>query len=611
MPTQTAAQERHAFENDQSRPFASACLRESRPFAKPCRPERRAIFVGNGDSSCAARVGMAPAPVGWARPTICARLVPALLIATWWAAPTLHAAQSTSPAAMSQPADAAFAVVRADEQKRIETFAKAAQAVVCIFESPDRGGGGSGVLIHPDGYGLSNFHVVQGFIESRRGYGGLSDGKLYPLTVLGIDPGGDIVLFKLGGRDTLVGGSQFPFAPLGDSDSVRLGDFAAAMGNPFLVAEDFTSTITFGNVSGLHRYQEGQGNFLEYADCIQVSTSINPGNSGGPLFDMHGRVIGINGRGSFEERGRVNVGLGYAVSINQIKRFLPGLYAGRMMHHGTLGVTVQQLGGDIVVNAMQALSPAEKAGLRLGDKLLSINGRPIRTPNDFNNAVTILPADWPTRISYSRDGKVIETTARLERVTLKAPMPYVPDLDRNHAQIERLFAAAMPIMKLPAESGAVDFEISVGPPGENGDSKISRISVRLTKDGESQSPETMWSEGPKLDAALLTEFRTLVRPLLRAKTLDISWELLGGDEVDGRIVYVVQREFDERRVRWMFDLEKAVLFRIEFAEKGGKVQSAWTASGWEKLAEPDLAIDWMREANGVKTPLSIAPVSSR
>jgi S1-C subfamily serine protease len=176
--------------------------------------------------------------------------------------------------------------VRDAEAQRVEVFARAAKAVVCIFASPDRGGGGSGVIIDPAGYGLSNFHVVQEFIGTRDGYGGLSDGKLYPLRVLGIDPGGDIVMFKLEGRES------FDFAPLGDSDSLRVGQYVAAMGNPFLVAEDLTPTITLGIISGLHRYQEGQGNFLEYADCIQVSTSINPGNSGGPLFDMFGRVIG-------------------------------------------------------------------------------------------------------------------------------------------------------------------------------------------------------------------------------------------------------------------------------------------------------------------------------
>ena len=107
------------------------------------------------------------------------------------------------------------------------------------------------------------------------------------------------------------------------------------MGNPFLLATDFTPTVTFGLVSGVHRYQYPAGTLLEYTDCIQIDTSINPGNSGGPLFNMKGELIGINGRGSFEKRGRVNSGVGYAISINQIKNFLGHLHAGLDTDHAT------------------------------------------------------------------------------------------------------------------------------------------------------------------------------------------------------------------------------------------------------------------------------------
>ena len=111
------------------------------------------------------------------------------------------------------------------------------------------------------------------------------------------------------------------------------------MGNPFLLATDFTPTVTFGLISGVHRYQYPSGTLLEYTDCIQIDTSINPGNSGGPLFNMDGELIGINGRGSFEKRGRVNSGVGYAISINQIKNFLGQLKAGLDTDHASLGAT--------------------------------------------------------------------------------------------------------------------------------------------------------------------------------------------------------------------------------------------------------------------------------
>src|SRR4029077_18166347 len=132
-------------------------------------------------------------------------------------------------------------------------------------------------------------------------------------------------------------GQKFPFAVMGDSDKVHEGDWSIAMGNPFLLATDFNATVTFGLVSGVNRYQFPAGLLLEYTDCIQIDTSINPGNSGGPLFNLDGELIGINGRGSFEKRGRVNSGVGYAISINQIKNFEGELRAGKDTHQASLG----------------------------------------------------------------------------------------------------------------------------------------------------------------------------------------------------------------------------------------------------------------------------------
>ncbi|KAE9852035.1 trypsin-like serine protease, partial [Escherichia coli] len=133
---------------------------------------------------------------------------------------------------------------------------------------------------------------------------GMNDGKLYDAVIVGVDPTGDVALIKLLGRD------DFPAAELGNSDDLKVGEWCIVAGNPFLLATDFQPTITYGIVSGVHRYQYPSGTLLEYADCIQTDASINPGNSGGPLFNTQGELVGINGRGSFEKRGRVNVGVG-------------------------------------------------------------------------------------------------------------------------------------------------------------------------------------------------------------------------------------------------------------------------------------------------------------
>ena len=142
-------------------------------------------------------------------------------------------------------AEPAAAVLDAESQ-RIAVIDKAKDCVLAIF-SPNGQGGGSGVVISPDGYALTNFHVVQPCGKAMQC--GMADGKLYDAVIVGIDPTGDVALVKLFGRD------DFPCAELGDSDQVRAGDWVFAMGNPFLLATDLQPTVTYGIVSGVHRYQ--------------------------------------------------------------------------------------------------------------------------------------------------------------------------------------------------------------------------------------------------------------------------------------------------------------------------------------------------------------------
>jgi serine protease Do len=219
------------------------------------------------------------------------------------------------------------AVLQAEAQ-RIAVMDAAKDSVLAVF-MPTGSGGGSGVVISPDGYALTNFHVASPSGTALKC--GMADGQIYDAVIVGLDPTGDVALLKLFGRD------DFPSAPLGDSDQVEVGQWCFAVGNPFLLATNLQPTVTYGIVSGVHRYQYPSGTLLEYADCIQTDASINPGNSGGPLFDAAGRLIGINGRASFEKRGRVNVGVAYAVSINQIKNFLGALRGGLIVDHATLG----------------------------------------------------------------------------------------------------------------------------------------------------------------------------------------------------------------------------------------------------------------------------------
>jgi serine protease Do len=291
------------------------------------------------------------------------------------------------------------------EQQRIAAIAKATRSAVAVFANGGNGGG-SGVVISPDGYALTNYHVAQpagSYMKCS-----MADGQLYEAVIVGIDPVGDVALIKLLGRD------DFPAAKIADSDLVAVGDWCFAVGNPFLLATDFQPTVTYGIVSGVHRYQPPAGTLLEYADCIQTDAAINPGNSGGPLYNADGDLIGINGRGSFEKRGRVNVGVGYAISINQIKKFLGCLRAGRIVDHATLGATVAAGDdGRVMVSNILESSDAYRRGLRYDDEIVSFDGRPIRTVNAFKNALGVYPKGWRVPLTYRREGQEQNISVRL------------------------------------------------------------------------------------------------------------------------------------------------------------------------------------------------------
>jgi serine protease Do len=308
---------------------------------------------------------------------------------------------------VSAPLDVDPQVVQA-QAERIAVMQRAAAATVAIF-GLDGGGGGSGVLISPDGYALTNYHVSSACGDHMRC--GLQDGRVYDAVIVGVDAPGDVSLIKLLGRD------DFPTAPLADSDQVRVGQWCFAAGNPFVLATNLQPSVSLGIVSGVNRYQYPAGTLLEYADCIQTDAAINPGNSGGPLFNLAGEVIGINGRCSFEKRGRVNVGVGYAISANQIKHFLGMLKSGRLVDHATLGATVAtDDSGSVRVSNILSTSDAYRRGLRYGDEILALADRDVGSTNMFKNVLGTLPKDWRIPVTIRRSGETQTLLVRLEGV---------------------------------------------------------------------------------------------------------------------------------------------------------------------------------------------------
>ncbi len=345
-------------------------------------------------------------------------------------------------------------IVNRFQQRRIDTIDRVIDSVISIY-GEQRQGGGSGVIISPSGIGLTNHHVIMGAGTS--GWGGLSDGKLYSWKLIGTDPGGDVAIIQMEGRD------DFPYTPLADSDRVQVGDWALAMGNPFLLTEDQVPTVTLGIVSGVNRYQAGAGmNQLVYGNCIQTDSSINPGNSGGPLFNMDAQVIGINGRGSFKERDRVNVGLGYAISANQIKNFIPELLATKLVEHGTLDASFEDRDGKVVCASLFEDSRLYQQGVRPGDELLEFEGQVISAANQFTNLICTLPENWPASLLLRKnDGRTLSVNTRLYGLPYPTPRPpKIPENEKDWTpeQQEQMKRAMAMIDLLSAPPGEIRLE---------------------------------------------------------------------------------------------------------------------------------------------------------
>ncbi len=294
------------------------------------------------------------------------------------------------------------------ETQRVDAIEHAMSSTVCVFV-PGGAGGGSAVLISKDGFALTNFHVTSPAGTYMRC--GLSDGNIYDAVIVGVDPVGDLAMIQLLGRD------DFPVANFVPSRQVQVGDACYAIGNPFLLATNLQPTVTAGIISGTRRYQYPSGTLLEYGNCFQTDASINPGNSGGPLYDASGDLIGIIGRCSFEKRGRVNVGVGYAISGDQAQNFLGSLHSGRILDHATLGATVgTDDDGSVRVTNILRSSDAYRRGLRYGDEILEINHRVVQTANDVQNILATYPAQWRVPLTYRQDGQVVHSLVRLASV---------------------------------------------------------------------------------------------------------------------------------------------------------------------------------------------------
>jgi Do/DeqQ family serine protease len=251
---------------------------------------------------------------------------------------------------------------------------------------------------------LTNHHVVEG---AERLTVTLNDRRTFDATFVGSDPATDIAVLRIE-PDRL---TELEFA---DSDRLRVGDFVVAVGNPFGLGQ----TVTFGIVSALGRSGLIEGG---YENFIQTDAAINPGNSGGALIDSAGRLVGINS--AIFTPGGGNIGIGFAVPSSIARAVTQQIVRYGAVERGRLGVTVQDVSPEVaatlglspasgaVVEAIEPGSPAAAAGLRRGDVILTVNGRPITGSSELRYRIGLLRLGSPLELTVLRDGQTRTVTA--------------------------------------------------------------------------------------------------------------------------------------------------------------------------------------------------------
>ncbi|MCD8487671.1 MAG: trypsin-like peptidase domain-containing protein [Desertifilum sp.] len=274
-------------------------------------------------------------------------------------------------------------------------------------------GEGSGLIIESNGLILTNAHVVSGADTVTVT---LKEGRQFTGKVRGMDEPSDLAVVKIEGRD-------LPVAPLGDSSQLKVGDWAIAVGNPL----GLDNTVTLGIISTLNRSSAQVGIPDKRLDFIQTDAAINPGNSGGPLLNERGEVIGINTAIRADAQG-----IGFAIPINKAKAIKDKLARGEQIPHPYIGVRLftltpeiaQQINSDpngvilvpeingVLIEQVMPNSPAATAGIRRGDVIFQIDGKPITTAEQLQDAVEQSQINQPLKMQIKRGEQTVEISVR-------------------------------------------------------------------------------------------------------------------------------------------------------------------------------------------------------
>ena len=274
---------------------------------------------------------------------------------------------------------------------------------------------GSGVVVSPDGYILTNNHVVDGATDVKVSF---SNKEEYPAKVIGTDKYSDIAVLKI----AKTGLTTLPFA---DSSKVEVGDVVLAIGEPFGLG----GTVTMGIVSATGRSLGGQ--IERFEDFIQTDAAINRGNSGGALIDTHGDLVGINTAILSGETGG-NQGIGFAIPSNMARNIMDQILKKGKVTRGFLGIIPQELTPEmakafgmpnahgVAISQVEGGSPAEKAGLKVGDVITAVNGKPIDDVNTFRLEIAGFAPETKVDLKVARNGQSLDIPVTLGEFNLDA-----------------------------------------------------------------------------------------------------------------------------------------------------------------------------------------------
>ena len=273
---------------------------------------------------------------------------------------------------------------------------------------------GSGVIVSSDGTIITNNHVIDGATDIKVQ---LSDKREFRAKLVGTDPKTDIAVLKIDAKD-------LPTLPLGDSSQMQVGDLVFAIGDPYGIGE----TATMGIVSATGR---GGLGIEDYEDFIQTDASINPGNSGGALIDIHGNLMGIN-TAILSGGSGGNQGIGFAIPINVARRIMDELLTSGKVVRGYLGVYIQDAtpdlakqfglnqGSGVLIGDVTPGTPGAKAGLKKGDIILKLNGKPVESSNDLRFQISQMAPGTLVKLDVWRDGKPMEFDVTLGELPEKS-----------------------------------------------------------------------------------------------------------------------------------------------------------------------------------------------